>query len=357
MKTVALIMAGGKGERFWPKSRNLLPKQFLQLDKGEGTMLQQTVRRIQPLVNLEDVFILTGAIYKNLVKKQLPDIPNENIICEPISKNTAPAIGLGVEHVHLKYKDCVMFVLPSDHLIMNEKEYQKVLEEAKKFAEKNDALITIGIDPSEPNTGYGYIKLGEEIKKNRLYKVDEFKEKPDLKTAKKYISSGNYLWNSGMFVWKMSTINEAFKKFLPKQHQDFTWLFNQSARKRCKNYNRVFSEQESISIDYGIMQKADNIFVVASDFGWDDVGSWLSLERINGVNDDKNSIIGDNVVTYNTTETIINSTGKKLIATVGINDLVIVETDDVFLVSTKKDVSNVKEIIKKLKEEKKDKYI
>ena len=357
MKTVALIMAGGKGERFWPKSRNLLPKQFLQLDRGEGTMLQQTVRRIQPLVEMEDIFILTGAMYKELVKKQLPDIPEENIICEPMSRNTAPAIGLGVEHVHLKYKDCVMFVLPSDHLIMNPKEYQKVLEEAKKFVEKNDALLTIGIDPSEPNTGYGYIKIGEPVKKDRLFKVDEFKEKPELKVAKKYVASGQYVWNSGMFVWKMSSINEAFKKFLPKQHHDLTWLFEQSTRKRWKYYDKVFSEQESISIDYGVMQKADNIYVIAADFGWDDVGSWLALERINGVDADKNSVIGDNVVSYNTTGTIVNTNGKKLIATVGVNDLVIVETDDVFLVATKKDVAHVKEIIKKLKEQGKDKYI
>ena len=206
MKTTALIMAGGRGERFWPKSRKNLPKQFLSLTDDGKTMIQLTVQRISPLVDLEDIYIATNKDYKKLVMEQLPGLPEQNILCEPVGRNTAPCIGLGAMHISKKYEDAVMFVLPSDHLIKFEDVYCEVLKEAKQIAEKEENLVTIGITPNYPETGYGYIKFIPSEKEGNGNKVEHFVEKPNLELAKQYVASGEYLWNSGMFTWKVSTI-------------------------------------------------------------------------------------------------------------------------------------------------------
>ena len=218
MKKTALIMAGGKGERFWPRSRVTLPKQFLSLTDDGKTMIQLTVERIRPLVELEDVYIATNKNYKELVKQQLPGLPEENILCEPVGRNTAPCIGLGAVHVAKKYDDAVMIVLPSDHLIKHNDIFAETFTNACALAEEGENLVTVGITPNYPETGYGYIKYDSTAKNGESYPVQRFVEKPDLETAKSYLADGSYLWNSGMFVWRVSTILDCFKKYMPSTH-------------------------------------------------------------------------------------------------------------------------------------------
>ncbi len=336
MKTVVLIMAGGRGERFWPLSRIANPKQFLSLQDDGESMIQKTVNRILPLVDIKDVFILTNELYKDKVLEHLPNLPRENIVLEPVMRNTAPAIELGLEKVKEKYEDAAIVVLPSDHLIADENEFRKVIKKGVEFVSENKAIITIGITPNEPNTGYGYIKLGNG---KGIYKVDGFKEKPQLEVAKQYLKDGGYVWNAGMFIFSIKTMDEAFQKFLPKQYEIIS-----------KDTSR-FNEVESISIDYGVMEKADNIYCTPGDFGWDDVGSFLALERINPMDKNENVIQNKDVVTLDTKGTIIKGTNKKLIATYGVNDLIIVETDDVILVADKNKTSDMKKLIEEVKKQ------
>jgi len=220
MKKTALIMAGGRGERFWPKSRQNYPKQFLSLTDDGKTMIQLTVERILPLVNIEDIYIATNQSYKPLVMQQLPELPEENILCEPVGKNTAPCIGLGAVHIAKKYEDAVMFVLPSDHLITYPQIFRKTLRDAAKVAEQGEHLVTIGITPTYPETGYGYIKFQPEQMLDNAYQVERFVEKPNLDTARAYLAAQQYLWNSGMFIWKISTILKNLEKSIASRLRD-----------------------------------------------------------------------------------------------------------------------------------------
>ena len=356
MKKTALIMAGGKGERFWPRSRTSLPKQFLSLTDDGKTMIQLTVERIRPLVNLEDIYISTNAAYKSLVVEQLPGLPEQNILCEPIGRNTAPCIGLGAIHISQKYEDAIMIVLPSDHLIKHNDIFINTFTQSCKVAEKADNLVTIGITPNYPETGYGYIKYNNAKEDGEAYKVDKFVEKPSLEVALKYIESGNYLWNSGMFAWKISTILGNFKKYMPETYDG---LMKIKAAIGTDVENKVleaeFPNLESQSVDYGIMEKAKNIYILSGNFGWDDVGSWLAVGRIKSVNED-NNVVNGNVVTVNTQNCIIEGS-KKLIATVGLRDIIIVDTPDAILISTKENSGEIKQILTKLRETKKEEYL
>lgn len=351
MKITAVVMAGGKGERFWPRSRKSLPKQFLSLTDDGKTMIQLTIERLKSLVNIEDVYIVTNKDYKNLVVEQIPGIPEENILLEPIAKNTAPCIGLAAMHIKKKYEDAVMLVLPSDHLIKYNEIYIDTLKEAVEVAKEDDNLITIGITPSYPETGYGYINFGRDdndIKRNNVYRVKRFVEKPNLETAKEYLSSGRYLWNSGMFVWKATTILDDFKEYLSDIHEGLNKIYNSI---ETNNYNEIlideFSKFRSESIDYGIMERANNIYTIPGSFGWDDVGSWLALERISKSNDDGNVVKG-NVITINSKNSIIQAQDK-LIATIGMEDLIVVDTDDALLIANKDSTQEVKKVIENLK--------
>ncbi|MDY4819071.1 MAG: mannose-1-phosphate guanylyltransferase [Bacilli bacterium] len=342
MKTIALIMAGGKGERFYPASRNLLPKQFLSLGADNETMIQKTVNRIRDLVSPQDIFVLTNKNYLSLVKEQLKDVPTENIVLEPLSKNTAPAIELGVEIAKRKYDDAKVIVLPSDHIIKDEVEFRRILKMATQFVENKESILTIGIKPTEPNDGYGYIKISDS---QEISKVVEFKEKPTIEVAKQYVESGNYLWNAGMFIFTIKSIDNAFKKYMSNQHKLLT--------ESLDNFPKV----ESISIDYGIMEKADNVYCIKGDFAWDDVGSWNALKRINGEDENQNTILNDKTVLVNSTNVTIKGTNKKLITGVGLKDIVIVETDDVILVANKNELSDIKKLTAKIKEKQLDEYL
>ncbi|WP_143321864.1 mannose-1-phosphate guanylyltransferase [Clostridium sp. HBUAS56010] len=356
MNTTALIMAGGRGERFWPKSRKNMPKQFLSLTDDGKTMIQLTVERISSLVNLEDVYVSTNKDYKDLVLKQLPGLPAQNVLCEPVGRNTAPCIGLGAMHIAQKYNDAMMFVFPSDHLIKFNKMFIRTLQDASNVAEKDDNLVTIGIAPDYPETGYGYIKFDPQVTEGRSYKVDRFVEKPSLEVAKEYLSSEEYLWNSGMFIWKVSSILKNMEKYMPDTY---------SALKRIQAVigteteetvlEKEFHAIQSQSIDYGIMEKAENIYILPGTFGWDDVGSWLAVERIKKTNEFGN-VVNGNIITVNTHNCIIQGENK-LIATVGLEDMIVVDTEDATLICAKDHASDIKKILENLKICNREEYV
>lgn len=348
MKKTALIMAGGRGERFWPKSRKNLPKQFLSLTEDGKTMIQLTVERILPLVAMEDIYISTNKDYAPLVAKQLPDIPPENILCEPVGRNTAPCIALGAAYIAKKYDDATMIVLPSDHLVKYNSMFLSAIKEGCQLAEEHDSLVTIGITPDYPETGYGYIKFMGNSCIGTAFEVDRFVEKPTLELAKEYLASDDYLWNSGMFLWKTSTILNRFQQLLPDSYEKLLEI--QSAigtNAEADVLQRIFPEFPSISIDYGIMEKSTNIYTIPGNFGWDDVGSWLAVERIKKSNENGNIITG-NVLSVGTENCIIEGSNK-LIATIGLEDLVIVDTEDAILICDKDKTADIKKVLETLK--------
>ena len=354
-----VIMAGGKGERFWPKSRTNLPKQFLSLTNDGKSMIQHTVERLEGLVELENVYVVTNKLYEDLIVEHIPNLPLENIIIEPEAKNTAPCIGLAAVHIAKKNPESKMIVLPSDHLIKFNEIFLDTLRSALEVVEDDGNIVTIGITPNYPETGYGYINFKKGVSPHEItnvYEVLRFVEKPDLERAKQYLTSGEYLWNSGMFIWKVSTILKCFEDLLPEIYTGLKEIEDTiSTDKYSDTLIKVFSEIPSESIDYGIMEKAKNVYVIPGNFGWDDVGSWLSLERINNTNQDGN-IISGNVVTVKTKNSIIQGS-KKLIATIGLEDIIIVDTDDALLICNKDNTQEVKEVIANLKASNKTEYL
>ncbi len=349
---VAVVMAGGKGERFWPKSRARLPKQLLDFT-GQGTMIQQTVERVQKIIPYERVYIVTGREYAEPISRQLPALPAGNILVEPMGRNTAPCIGLASLYIEEVDPEAVMVVLAADHLIRDKGRFLEVLEAGTKMGEKDDHVVTIGITPTHPETGYGYIKYADEYSRvngKSIYRVEKFTEKPNLETARQFIASGSYLWNSGMFIWKVSTIRALIKQHMPKLHEGL---------ERIKSALGTAFEQEvleeeyarfdKISIDFGVMEHAKDVFVIPGDFGWDDLGSWPALSRVRGVDKNGNVIIGRQVG-IDTKDCIIESP-KKVVATIGLDNLIIVETDDVLMVCSKDRAQDVKEILQRLREE------
>lgn len=356
MKITALIMAGGRGERFWPKSRKNMPKQFLSLTDDGKTMIQLTVERISSVVDMEDIYIATNKDYKELVRSQLPGIPEKNILCEPVGRNTAPCIGLGAVHMAKKYDDAIMLVLPSDHLIKFNKMFLSVLKDSCDIAEKDRNLVTIGITPAYAETGYGYIKFDSHVMEGRAYKVDRFVEKPSLEVAKEYLETEEYLWNSGMFVWKLSSILYNLERFMPETFAGLKRIQASIGTPEEEDVLRKeFAQFQSQSIDYGIMEKAENIYTVPGTFGWDDVGSWLAVERIRKSNEMGNVVSG-NIITVGTHNCIIQGE-KKLIATVGLEDLVIVDTEDATLICAKDSTADIKKVLENLKICNRDEYI
>ena len=359
MVKTALIMAGGRGERFWPKSRKNLPKQFLSLTSDGKTMIQLTVERISPVVSLENIYISTNTSYKKLVMEQLPGIPEENILCEPVGRNTAPCIGLAAVHIRKKLGDAIMMVLPSDHLIKNNVMFLDVLRDAATAAEENTNLVTIGITPSYPETGYGYIQFDSQNLKectSRAYKVVNFKEKPDLSTAKEYVAIGDYLWNSGMFIWKVSSILSNMENLMPAMYDGLKKIENSiGTTDQEQVLESEFINFKSESIDYGIMEHAKDIYIIPGAFGWDDVGSWLALERINSTNEFGN-VVNGNVISIDTKNSIIHG-NEKLIATVGLKDIIIIDTEDALLICDKDSTQDIKKVIENLKICNRNEYI
>ena len=341
----ALIMAGGKGTRFWPLSTEEKPKQFLNLI-GEETMIQMTVNRIKPIIPIERVFVCTGAMYVDLVKEQLPELPEQNIIIEPEGRNTAPCIALSAFVIKKYYKDANMIVLPSDHLISDEDEFRNVIKNADEFVKENkEAIITLGMEPTRAETGYGYIRYGKDekvINNHKVIKVDAFVEKPNKEKAKAYIKEGNYLWNGGMFLWSADNILKQIEKYSNdtyKALKDIETVANEEIQELINNN---YHKTEAISIDYAVMEKSDSIYVVPSRFGWDDVGSWEALDRYREKDDKGNVLVGSAKVVDSHGNLVISSNHDIVVE--GLKDIYVIENDGKILVGQKSNVANVKEL-------------
>lgn len=337
----ALIMAGGKGERFWPMSTDKKPKQFLNLI-GENSMIQLTVKRLLPIIDIEKIFIVTSSEYKDLIKEHIPNIPNRNIIIEPEGKNTAACIALSSFVIREIYGNVNTVVLPSDHLILDEENFRRDLELGNEFLNNNkDAVVTIGIEATRPDTGYGYIKI--ENKSKSINKVISFTEKPDYKKAVAYIESGNYLWNSGIFIWSIDNILSLTKQFLPKTYNILREVPVNENGFDYEILKKIYKNVESISVDYGIMEKTKKIYVIKSTFGWDDLGSWNSLARYKQ-KDSNNNIIDGSVIVLNSKENIIQTNKKTYV--MGVKNLIVIETDNEIMIVNQNDVSRIKELKK-----------
>lgn len=341
----ALIMAGGKGTRFWPLSTEKKPKQFLNLI-GDKTMIQMTVDRIRPIIPIERIFVCTGDSYVDLVKSQLPDIPEKNIIVEPEGRNTAPCIALSAMIIKKYYNDATMVVLPSDHLIKDEDSFRNILLDGEKYLKENDkAILTLGMTPNRPETGYGYIKFSKDktyINNNEVIKVDKFVEKPNLEKALEYLADGSYLWNGGMFIWTVNNILDQIKEFIPKTYNALKNIEQINVNELQGYINENYGKTDSISVDYAILEKSNEIYVIPSDFGWDDVGSWEALDRYREKDDNGNIFIG-NINSIDSNNNLIISKNHNVIIH-GLNDIYIIENDGNIIVGKKEEVSQIKSL-------------
>ena len=336
----ALIMAGGKGTRFWPLSTEEKPKQFLKLI-GEKTMIQMTVDRILPIIPIEKVFICTGERYVDLVKEQLPQLPQENIIIEPEGRNTAPCIALSALVIKRHYEDATMVVLPSDHLINDENKFRNTIVVAGKFLDKNPtSIITLGMKPNRPEIGYGYIKVSRDDK-NEIRKVDKFVEKPNIEIAKEYLKDGHYLWNGGMFIWKIDNIIREIKKYIPNTYEVLQNISYVEAKNLQELINEKYRLTDSISIDYAVLEKSSEIYVVPSEFGWDDIGTWKSVERYRE-KDENNNIITDSVKVINSQSNMVVNNEKNIVM-LGVEDVMALETEDTIYIVNKNYMENLRD--------------
>ncbi len=363
MNKFGVIMAGGGGTRLWPLSRKERPKQLLNLS-GKDLMINETLDRLSKNIPRENMFIVTNAVQAELMKKETKGrMQDDHVLVEPAARNTAACIGYAAMEIVKKYGDGIMCILPSDHFIKNEKEFSAIINAAVIAAEKTDALVTIGIKPSFPATGYGYIRVkpgsetavGDENEKNYSI-VEEFVEKPDLETAEKYVKEGCYSWNSGMFIWKASTILSYMSRLLPDVYACLEKIGNaMNTPDERKVIEEVYPVIPKISIDYGIMERADHVLVISGEFGWNDIGSLDMLSIMKDADENGNTAYGEQLL-IDTKDCIVYGTDK-LIATVGISDLIVVQTEDAVLVCHKDKSQDVKTIVEALKEQEKEHYL
>lgn len=354
-------MAGGVGTRFWPRSRERTPKQLLEI-LGKGTMIQNSVRRLEGLIDQHDVFVVTNRTQRNLIMKQLPSLPEENILIEPVGRNTAPCIALAALHVRRQDPSGVMVVLPSDHIIQDKTEFHRILGLAADVARDSQGLVTIGILATHPETGYGYIQVFNELgEKNPyaskgVYRVKTFAEKPNLQTAERFLASGDFLWNSGMFVWSVDAILREIETCLPdlwSELQKIDEVIGTPAY--VSTVETVYGMIRGISIDYGVMEKAKDVYVIPSQFGWSDIGSWDEVYRLAGKDDNGNSVTG-RLIQKDTANSLVFSPDK-VVATIGVSDLIIINTDDALLVCRRGRSQDVKEVSDFLKRKQMTEYL
>ena len=349
MKNYSLILAGGNGTRFWPLSRQISPKQVLNLS-GNDAMINETIKRINGLVDYEDTYVITNESQRSAIENILySSVSRANILTEPFGRNTAPCILYSAMHIYKEHGDAVLIVLPSDAFIKNEAVFEEVLKIAVKAAEESSDILTVGINPTFPATGYGYIKRGSDCADHEASKVLEFVEKPDVEHARQYLLSGQYLWNGGIFIFKLSVIIENFKRFLPRMYD----LFEEAMPDFCTErefeaLKSVYDKIKPISIDYGLLERSNDVSVVSGDFGWSDVGSWDMLGNVFNP-DEQGNIVKANHVGIDDNDCIIYSDGDKMIATVGLNEMIIVDTSDALLVCPKNHAQDVRKIVDKLK--------
>ncbi len=351
-------MAGGVGSRFWPVSRTQHPKQFIDILGTGSTLIQQTYERLLKIMPNEHIFLVTNVLYKDLIKEQLPLLPLENILFEPIAKNTAPCIAYACYKIAAKVPNANILVCPSDHIMLKEQNFIDAINEAFNIISNNNFLITLGIQPSRPDTGYGYIQY--KASDTNLKKVKTFTEKPTLEIAKTFIKSGDFLWNAGIFVWNARSIIEAFQKHLPEMHQLF--LENEAAwytDNEAEVINTTYPLCNSISIDYGIMEKADNVYVMPSDFGWSDLGTWGSLHDVAEKDYLSNVVIGTKkAIMFDSNDCMVfEQNDKKLIIIKGLQDYIVADTKDALLICPKAEEQSIKLMVAEVKSKFGDKGI
>ena len=357
----AIIMAGGVGTRFWPMSTSQYPKQFLDVLGTGETLLQQTYKRLVKLIKNENIYVVTSNAYEGLVADQLPQVLKENILGEPARRNTAPCIAYASYKIHKRDPKAITVVAPSDHLVKKEETFIKALKSCFQKAAHQDCLITLGIKPTRPDTGYGYIqfvKSDVEESDRRIHKVKTFTEKPDTDMANFFVESGDFLWNSGIFIWSTQSIISAMEK----HDSELANVFKEG----WDNYNtpserefvaRAYTTCKNISIDYSVMEKAENSYVRASIFGWSDLGTWGSLYTHIHKDDHKNALVGKNVITYNCNNCIVHVPNDKLVVLQGLNDYIVVESKGVLMICKKEDEQQIRNFVNDVKVKKGEKFV
>lgn len=343
-----IIMAGGIGSRFWPMSRQGYPKQFLDILGTGKTLLQETVERFSDFCPIENIYIVTNKQYAPIVKEQIPLIGGDQILLEPVRRNTAPCIAYATSKIYAKDDKAVVVIAPADHLIIRTEEFIRCVNTASEFAASHPALLTLGIKPNRPDTGYGYIQFIQEPNalNDRVKKVKTFTEKPNLELARTFVKSGEFLWNSGIFISSATTLITTFKMFLP----DMIELFLQGnsiyfTNREAEFIDAAYARCTSISFDYGIMEKAKNVYVIPSDFGWSDLGTWGSLYENAGKDENHNAALSRNVLFYDAKECIISAPKNKLVVVEGLKDYIVVDTKDVLLICRKDKEQAIKQIV------------
>ena len=349
----AVIMAGGIGSRFWPMSKSSFPKQFLDILGTGETLIQQTFNRLERICPPENILIVTNTNYKNLCLEQLPNVVESNILCEPAMRNTAPCVAYAAFKIQSMNEDANMIIAASDHIILKEDEFVRVTNDCLDIVAKNDVLLTLGITPSRPDTGYGYIQFSEDnlsgSKKAR--KVKTFTEKPNQELALNFLDSGDFLWNSGMFIWSAKSITLAYRKHLRDMYEVFDegkQFYNTINEKEF--IDRIFPACKNISIDYGIMEKSENVYVYPADFGWSDLGTWGSLYSHLELDEYKNTIQGNNVMMYDSTDNLVKVPDDKLVVLQGLQGYIVVENEGTILVCKKEDEQKIKQFVADLKQ-------
>jgi len=348
----AVIMAGGSGTRFWPWSREDTPKQLLNII-GQKSMLQHTIDRITPLFKPENILIVTNALHKEKIQKQVPQIPPANIIAEPVGRDTAPCIGLAATIIHKKAPDSVMIVMTADHVIEPAGRFVIMAETAMNIVNKNNSLLMMGIKPTEPSVSYGYIHRGKRLLEENgfsVYEVESFKEKPDKTTAQRFIDTGEYYWNGGVFVWQTAKILEYLEKYAPKLALGLQKIGAAlGTESEWTTVEKEYQAFEKVSIDYAVMEKAKDVVVIEVDFTWDDVGSWFAIERWNKKDNLGNTVLGMHYG-MDTNSCIIVNNEQHLIATIGVSDMIIVHTKDATLICHKQKAEQIKKLVEELKQ-------
>ncbi|MDE7357325.1 MAG: mannose-1-phosphate guanylyltransferase [Bacteroidales bacterium] len=357
-----VIMAGGIGTRFWPMSTVACPKQFIDVMGVGKTLLQQTFARFANFCPPENTLVVTGMAYRDLVLAQLPEIKPENVLCEPHRKNTAPCIAYANYKIHAVNPNATVVVAPADHVVLKEDVFSRVIEEAAEKASQNDWLITLGITPSYPNTGYGYIQFdsSKEIDPAcpSLRKVKLFTEKPEFEMARTFVESGEFLWNAGLFIWSLKSAMKAFKEHLPEVDELFaSGVDKYNTPQEAEYIQKVYLVCKGISVDYGVMEKARNVYVMAADFGWSDVGTWGSLYELRPKNADENTLVGKNIFTYDTHGCIVNAPKDKVVVLQGLEDCIVVETAHSLLVCKRDQEQMLRRIVSDVSEKAGEKYV
>lgn len=353
----AIIMAGGVGSRFWPWSRSHRPKQFLDILNTGKTLIGQTFERLTRICPPENIWVVTNDNYKEDILRLLPEMPERNILLEPRMRNTAPCIAYGAHKIYNENPDARIIVASSDHLILKEDIFSEVVQEGFDYASGNNTLMTIGIAPHRPETGYGYIKAdaGSLLKQKEnfsLYPVSQFTEKPDPETAQAFLENGNYYWNSGMFIWTARTILSAFDEHLPEMSKFFkNQLDNFNTTTERKAIESIYDQCETISIDYGIMEKAGNVHVLCTDIGWSDIGTWGSLYEHSQKDENHNAVRGNKIILDETENSVIKITGDKVAVIQGLSDHIVVDDDNALLICHKQDEQKIRDYVKKVKKE------